>query len=83
MTNLEISKKLNIAEKTVYNWRKNRPELIKVVEQGLKINNQYVNITGTKEEREIFDLLSKLNEKEKKLYIYEIKARILRKELDN
>jgi Na+/phosphate symporter len=82
MTNLEISKKLNIAEKTVYNWRKNRPELFKIIENGLKENNQYVNITGTKEEREIFDLLSKLNKKEKELYIYEIKARILRKELD-
>lgn len=35
MTNAEIAKKLKIAEKTIYNWRKNRKELFEVIEDGL------------------------------------------------
>lgn len=80
MTNAEIAKKLNIAEKTVYNWKLNRKELFEIVENAL---NGTVNITvENKKTKELINLIEKLSEKEKEMYILEIKARILKKELD-
>ena len=35
MTNAEMAKKLNIAEKTIYNWKLNRKELFEIVEKAL------------------------------------------------
>ena len=83
MTNAEIAKKLKIAEKTIYNWRKNRKELFEVIEIGLKIiesqkNIEYVNNTYT----ELINLYKQLNEKEQEYYISDIKTRILKKEIE-
>nr|WP_315083267.1 hypothetical protein [uncultured Campylobacter sp.] len=83
MTNAEIAKKLKIAEKTIYNWRKNRKELFEILELGIKIqesqkNIEYVNNTY----KELINLYKKLNEKEQEYYIADIKARILKKEID-
>jgi hypothetical protein len=83
MTNAEIAKKLKIAEKTIYNWRKNRKELFEILELGIKIqesqkNIEYVNNTY----KELINLYEKLNEKEQEYYITDIKARILKKEID-
>lgn len=83
MTNAEIAKKLKIAEKTIYNWRKNRKELFEILELGIKIqenqkNIEYVNNTY----KELINLYKKLNEKEQEYYITDIKARILKKEID-
>jgi len=81
MTNAEIAKKLNIAEKTIYNWKLNRKELFEIVENAL---NGTVNITvENKKTKELMNLIEKLSEKEKEMYILEIKARILKKEIDN
>ena len=82
MTNAEIAKKLKIAEKTIYNWRKNRKELFEILELGIKIqesqkNIEYVNNTY----KELINLYKKLNEKEQEYYITDIKARILKKEI--
>ena len=41
-----------------------------------------VKCKTNKENNELIQLLDKLSDKEKELYIYEIKARILRKEID-
>ncbi|MDY0194397.1 MAG: hypothetical protein RBR93_12885 [Aliarcobacter butzleri] len=80
MTNAEIAKKLNIAEKTIYNWKQNRKELFEIVENAL---NGTVNITvENKKTKELINLFEKLSEKEKEMYILEIKARILKKEID-
>lgn len=80
MTNAEIAKKLNIAEKTIYNWKQNRKELFEIVENAL---NGTVNITvENKKTKELINLIDKLSEKEKEMYILEIKARILKKEID-
>ena len=78
----EIAKILGVATKTIYNWKENRKELWKVIEQGLGIKNNNVNITQSKETKEIIKLFEKLTKKEKEMYIYEIKARLIRKELD-
>ena len=83
MTNAEIAKKLKIAEKTIYNWRKNRKELFEILELGIKIqesqkNIEYVNNTY----KELINLYKKLNEKEQEYYITDIKARILKKDID-
>ena len=80
MTNAEIAKKLNIAEKTIYNWKSNRKELFEIVENAL---NGTVNITvENKKTKELINLIEKLSEKEKEMYILEIKARILKNEID-
>lgn len=80
MTNAEMAKKLNIAEKTIYNWKQNRKELFEIVEKAL---SGTVNITvEDKKTKELVNLIEKLSDKEKEMYILEIKARILKKELD-
>ena len=82
MTNAEIAKKLKIAEKTIYNWRKNRKELFEVIENGLNLKedkeNLYVNVTY----KELIELLEKLSQQEIQYYILDIKTRILKKEID-
>lgn len=80
MTYAEIAKRLKIAEKTVYNWKENRKELLEIVIKGLECNEKNVNVTNNHDE--LCNLLKKLNEKEREMYIHEIKARILRKEID-
>ena len=54
---------------------KNNIDLNEIFENNIKYKT-------SKENNELIDLLNKLNDKEKELYIHEIKARILRKELD-
>lgn len=81
MTADEIANKLNIARKTVFNWRNNRKELYSVILKGLEKDNS-VNNTLNKKTDELIKLLEKLSNEEKEMYIYEIKARILRKELE-
>ena len=82
MTNAESAKKLKIAEKTIYNWRKNRKELFEVIENGLNLKedkeNLYVNVTY----KELIELLEKLSQQEIQYYISDIKTRILKKEID-
>ncbi len=80
MTNAEMAKKLNIAEKTIYNWKLNRKELFEIVEKAL---SGTVSITvEDKKTKELVNLIEKLSDKEKEMYILEIKARILKRELD-
>nr|WP_314377597.1 hypothetical protein [uncultured Campylobacter sp.] len=83
MTNAEIAKKLRIAEKTIYNWRKNRKELIEILEIGIKFqenqkNLEYVNNTY----QELIKLFEQLNPKEQEYYTTSMKARILKREID-
>ncbi|MFV0481435.1 MAG: hypothetical protein ACK5LP_05580 [Campylobacteraceae bacterium] len=80
MTNAEMAKRLQIAEKTIYNWQKNRKELYKIVECALKNN---FKSEGSVVDEELLRLISELDEKEKNMYIHEIKARVLRRELNS
>lgn len=82
MTNAEIAKKLKIAEKTIYNWRKNRKELFEVIENGLnsKKNKESLYVNDTY--KELIQLFEKLSEQEIQYYVLDIKIRILKKEID-
>ena len=82
MTNAEIAKKLKIAEKTIYNWRKNRKELFEVIENGLnsKKNKESLYVNDTY--KELIQLFEKLSEQEIQYYVLDIKTRILKKEID-
>lgn len=37
ITNKELVKRLNITEQTYYNWKKDKPELVKLIEMGLEM----------------------------------------------
>ena len=68
---------LNVSEPTIYIWRADKPYLYKIVMEYKKekIDNA-VNLS------EILKYFNKLSEKEKEFYLADIKARILRKELE-
>jgi len=71
-------KYLGISKPTIYNWRREKPNLYEIV---MKFkNNELNNLTNNNEK--IVKLFDQLNEKEKEFYITDIKARILKKELD-
>lgn len=72
----EIAELVDVPVKTAYNWEKNRKKLFNVLEEYIKMKNE--NITNFKELKEYFE---KLTEQEQEMYISEIKARVLRKEL--
>ena len=82
MTNAEIAKKLKIAEKTIYNWRKNRKELFEVIENGLNSKKNKENLYVNDTYKELIQLFEKLSEQEIQYYILDIKTRILKKEID-
>ena len=39
----DISKRCNISEQTFYNWKKDKPELIKLIEMGLELEKLIEN----------------------------------------
>ena len=82
MTNAEIAKKLKIAEKTIYNWRKNRKDLFEVIENGLNSKKNKENLYVNDTYKELIQLFEKLSEQEIQYYILDIKTRILKKEID-
>ena len=80
MTNAEIAKKLKIAEKTIYNWRKNRKELFEIIEDGLNLKENKESIYVNDTYKELIDLLEKLSQQEIQYYISDKKTRwIMRK----
>ena len=84
MNNKDFAKKLNISEPTLYNWKKEKPFLYQIVmqykEKYLKNNNNLKNFS--KKEKEFLEYFNKLNDIEKEYYIADIKARILKKEIE-
>ena len=68
---------LNISEPTIYNWRADKPNLYKIVMEYKK-----EKIDNPDNLSEILKYFNKLSEKEKEFYLADIKARILRKELE-
>lgn len=79
MNKKEIAKRINVTITTLYNWQKTKPELIKLIEYGLKYENggeigqseiiKYFNEIKEKKnnlmESKLLELFEKLNEKEK------------------
>ena len=42
----DICKKFKISKQTWYNWKKEKPELIKTIQQGLEVENGGITING-------------------------------------
>ncbi len=40
MTREELAKELNVSLRTISNWEKEKPNLVKIINQGLMIDNQ-------------------------------------------
>ena len=78
MTIRELCKYLNITTPTLYNWKKEKPNSYNIV---MNFNKEISNNLNNKEE-EIIKLFRQLEEKEKEYYIADIKARILKKEIE-
>lgn len=80
MNNKEFCNLLNISEPTLYNWKKEKEFLYKIImEYKNKILEQKENLNN---ESELLKYFNNLSEKEKQYYIAEIKAKILKRELE-
>ncbi|QKF64683.1 hypothetical protein [Campylobacter corcagiensis] len=81
MNNKEFCEKLNISEPTLYNWKKDKPFLYKIV---MEYKNE--NLEKNKNLSKIDELLKYFNDLsilEKEYYLSEIKARVLKKQIEN
>lgn len=76
MEKKEIAKLINKDIKTLYNWEKNNALLYKAV------NEYFSKKENNPLENKILELFEKLDEKEKKYYIADMEARILKKEIN-
>lgn len=74
----DFCKFLGISTPTIYNWRKEKPNLYKIV---MNYKDEKLN-SLTKEEEEILKLFNTLEEKEREYYILDIKTRLAKKEID-
>ena len=77
MNKKEIAETLEIELRTLYNWEKTRPKLYQFIIKAFEKEN-----IENENNAEIIEIFSKLNEKEKEFYLTDIKARILKKELE-
>lgn len=77
MNKKEIAKILEIEIRTLYNWEKTRPKLYKFIIKAFEKEN-----IENENNSEILEIFSKLNEKEKEFYLLDMKARILKKEIE-
>lgn len=73
----EYCKYLNISEPTIYNWKSDKPNLYKIV-----IEYKKEKIDNENNLSEILKYYNLLSEKEKEYYLSDIKARVLRKEIE-
>lgn len=73
----EYCKFLNISEPTIYNWKSDKPNLYKIV-----IEYKKEKIDNENNLSEILKYYNLLSEKEKEYYLSDIKARVLRKEIE-
>lgn len=79
MNNKELCKILNISEPTLYNWKKEKPVLYKIVIEykESKENNKNLNILD-----ELIKYFNNLKKIEQEYYLAEIKAKILKREIE-
>ncbi|ANE32491.1 hypothetical protein [Campylobacter hyointestinalis] len=73
----EYCKYLNISEPTIYNWKIEKPNLYNIV-----IEYKKEKIDNKNNLSEILKYYNLLNEKEKEYYLSDIKARVLKKEIE-
>ena len=77
MNKREVAEFIGKDIKTIYNWEKNNPNLYKI----LKFYFQKESEINPKH-KELIELFDKLSEIEQEFYLSDIKARILKKEID-
>lgn len=77
MNKKELAVRLDISLATLYNWEKSKPELIKLINLGLKVENN----ENTEDENDIKKYYKELTKEEQDMYLFEIKARVMRKKL--
>jgi len=73
-TQEQIAKLLNITRTTLHNWKTEKPYLYKIVMQHFKKKESRLE--------EIEELFEQLDDIEKEMYLAEIKAKVLRKKLN-
>ncbi|MCZ6175094.1 hypothetical protein O6B97_01170 [Campylobacter ureolyticus] len=81
MNNKEFCEKLNISEPTLYNWKRDKPFLYKIL---MEYKNN--NLDKNKDLSEIDELLKYFNDLsilEKEYYLSEIKAKVLKRKIEN
>ncbi|MBE3605538.1 hypothetical protein CCAL13119_01010 [Campylobacter sp. RM13119] len=79
MNNKDFCEKLNISEPTLYNWKKDKPFLYKIVmEYKETFLEKKENLSKNDELLKYYNNLSDI---EKEYYFAEIKARVLKKEI--
>lgn len=78
MTIRELCKYINITTPTLYNWKQEKPNLYKIIEN---FNKQEQNMLN-KKHKELINIFDKLTEKEQEYYLADIKTRILKKEIE-
>jgi len=76
MTNKELANFLGITEPTIYNWKKEKPNLYNVI---MEWKNNAENTVFNDGAKEIMNLYKQLNDDEKRMYLAEINLRILKK----
>lgn len=78
MTIRELCKYINITTPTLYNWKKEKPNLYNIV---INFKENIQDNSLDKKEEELLKLFRQLNETEKEYYISDINTRILKKEI--
>ena len=98
ITQKELAKRINVTEHTLSNWKKTKPELIKLINLGLEAeknggikingnnnivgNHNKIMINGNDICKEICEALKKLPEQKQKKFYHKIMAEIY-EELEN
>lgn len=78
MTNKELAEYIGITEQTIYNWKREKPNLYKIITD---FKNKTIN-KFSKQEQEILKTFDELTEDEKEMFLYEMKARVLRRKIE-
>jgi len=78
LTIRELCKYINITTPTLYNWKQEKHNLYKIIEN---FNKQEQNMLN-KKHKELINIFDKLTEKEQEYYLADMKTRILKKEIE-
>lgn len=76
MNKKELAVKIDVSVATLYNWEKTKPELIRLINLGLKDE-----IIEANEEENINTYYKQLTQDEQEMYLAEMKAIVMRRKL--
>lgn len=80
MNNKDFCEKLNISEPTLYNWKREKPFLYKIIMQYKNENLDKNTIYSKKDE--LLKYFNNLSDIEKEYYLSDIKSRVLKKQIE-